>query len=225
MGDGAERVVHCEDALAWLREGGVLSGCALVTSLPDVSEFPSYTLGQWQEWFVDTAALVISRTPEDSVSIFYQSDIKSEGLWIDKGFLCQKAAEREGAHLLWHKVACRAAPGQATFGKTGYSHLLCFSKKLRAETHASFADVLPDLGEKTWERGMGLNACGLIGAFIREKTSSHTVVNPFCGQGSMLAVANALGLSAVGIERSVKRAEMARSLQVSLENKRWNVSP
>ena len=73
----------------------------------------------------------------------------------------------------------------------------------------------PDIGDKTWERGMGLEACLMIGKFIKEQTNTKTLINPFCGQGSMLAVANKFGLSAIGIERSVKRAELARVLTIN----------
>jgi tRNA G10 N-methylase Trm11 len=37
-------------------------------------------------------------------------------------------------------------------------------------------------------------------------------VDPFCGLGTMLAVANRRGLDAVGVELSAKRAERARAL-------------
>lgn len=215
------RTVYCEDALSWLEKSQVLDGCSTVASLPDISEFTSYSLEQWSQWFINAAALIISKTPAELVSIFYQSDIKFEGAWVDKSYLCQKAAEQEGARLLWHKIACRAQPGQATYGRTGYSHVLCFSKKLRLDHKLSTADVLPDLGEKTWERGMGLNACIQIAKFIREQTTSTTLVNPFCGQGSMLAVANAYGLTAIGLERSASRAEIAKNLEVDLEQQRW----
>jgi hypothetical protein len=40
------------------------------------------------------------------------------------------------------------------------------------------------------------------------------VVDPFCGVGTVLAVANALGLDALGVEKNRKRAEQARELVV-----------
>jgi tRNA G10 N-methylase Trm11 len=40
------------------------------------------------------------------------------------------------------------------------------------------------------------------------------VVDPFCGVGTVLAVANALGLEALGVEKARKRAEQARALRV-----------
>ncbi len=215
------RIVHCEDALAWLENYRSGSGVSLVSSLPDFSEFPSLTLPAWKEWFVQTAGLILSRTPADGVTIFYQSDIKVEGRWVDKAFLCQRAAEALGHDLLWHKIVCRSPAGIATFGRPSYSHLLCFSKERRLDIARSTPDVLPQIGEKTWQRGMGLEACVLIAKFLREEVGSHTLVNPFCGEGSMLAAAEAFGLAGVGIERSPKRAEKARHLTLAADLKSW----
>jgi hypothetical protein len=192
--------------------------------MPDISEFPGHSLNDWKAWFVQTASLVLSCTCPQGVTIFYQSDIKVDGTWVDKGYLCQKAAEALGHELLWHKVICRSPAGIATFGRPAYSHMLCFSKELRVDISKSTADVIPDLGDKTWQRGMGLEACLIVAKFIAEQTPSKTLINPFCGEGSMLAAANFIGLDAIGIERSPKRAEKARVLQILKENSSWKFS-
>lgn len=216
------RIVHCEDAVVWLTNSPVLEGCSLIASMPDISEFHGFTLAAWKEWFTNTASLVLSRTPDDGVTVFYQSDIKVDGAWVDKGYLCQKAAEALGHELLWHKIVCRVQPGKSTFGRPAYTHVLCFSKGVRIhDLGSSTPDVIPETGEKTWERGMGLEACLMIGKFISEHTQTKTLVHPFCGQGAMLAVANGLGLSGIGIERSPKRAELARVLTVNEEWKKF----
>lgn len=208
------RTVHCDDAIAWLNAQPVLAGCSIITSLPDLSEFPQFTLEQWKEWFISTAELVLSRAPDDGVTIFYQTDIKKEGTWVDKAYLCQKAAERAGHQLLFHKVVCRALPGNTTFGRPSYSHMICFSRKARAEVSKSFADVLPEAGEATWTRGMGTKACEAAIRFIKENTATRVVVDPFCGHGAVLAIANNMGLDSIGVELSRKRAQKARNLEL-----------
>lgn len=213
------RIVHCEDALKWLGTSTVEEDFSFVASMPDFSEFPGLTLTQWKEWFIEAAHLIMSRCPDEGVSVFYQSDIKHEGVWIDKAYLCQKAAEKLGIDLIWHKIICRAPIGVATFGRPSYSHILCFSKRLRPSLSMSTADVLPQVGDKTWQRGMGLEASLMVAKFIAEQTKTKTVINPFCGQGSMLAAANQLGLNAIGIERSPKRAQKARLLKISSDLK------
>jgi hypothetical protein len=216
------REVHCTDALGWLEARPSLPGCSLVASLPDISEFPKLSLADWGAWFVRTATLILSRCPDDGITFFYQSDIKMEGAWVDKGYLCQKAAETLGHAQLVHRIACRVPAGVPSHGRPGYSHLLAFSRGVRVTDHTKAnADVLNAADDKLWTRGLGLQAGLAMGRFIREHTSSHTVVNPFCGEGSMLAIANHLGLNAIGLERSLKRAERSRHVQVAPNGQNW----
>lgn len=151
-------------------------------------------------------------SPPEGVTIFFQSDVKHEGLWIDKAFLCQLAARQLGHSLLWHKVVARVPPGNPTFGRPGYSHLLCFASALRPPLENATADVLAQRGRSTWSRGLGLEVCRFICRYLLKNTSTRRLVAPFCGEGLLLAVANQLGLEAVGIELSRKRAEKARQL-------------
>lgn len=202
----------CGDALEWLENHPTLPGCSLATSLPDLSEFSGIGFGNWKRWFIDTAALVLSRCPDDGVVVFYQTDIRLGGTWVDKAFLVQKAAESADIPLLWHKVAARHAAGTVTPGRPGYSHILCFSRGVKPDLALSTTDMLPSVGEKTWERGMGAEACRMIAEFIARQTPSHTLVQPFCGEGALLAAANRAGLNAIGVERSPKRADRAGKL-------------
>lgn len=204
-----KREVHHADALEWLGARPVFENHSLVASLPDFSEFPKLSLPEWKDWFTATAALLLSRTPANGVAIFYQRDVKVNGTWLDKAYLIQKAAEREETPQLWHKVVCRAAPGSPTFGKPAYSHLLCFSKGVRLPLELSTPDVIIKAGESTWPRGMGREVCELVCRFVKERTETRAILNPFCGEGLLLAVANEQGLDAVGIEKSRKRVEKA----------------
>lgn len=218
-----DRIVHTTDAIEWLNSQPVLEGSSLVGSLPDISEFSGYSLEKWSEWFTVTAKVILSKTPPDGVTFFFQSDIKLNGYWVDKSYLVQKAAADLGRHMLFHKIVCRFPAGTITMGRPSYSHVLAFTETVKPDFNKWTADVLPDTGEKTWVRGMGLDVALMIAQFVKDQTKSTTIVNPFCGQGSMLAAANFLGLSAVGIERSTKRAEAARSLLVSPDGKSFQV--
>jgi len=209
------REVHCADALAWLAERPALTGCSVITSLPDVSEL-DLSLSDWKRWFVDAAARVMRSVPADGAAIFYQTDIKKAGTWVDKGQLVHRAADDAGCALLWHKIVCRKPAGTVTFGRPAYAHLCCFSRALTVDPARASADVIADPGVSTWTRGMGTAACALACRFVLTQTPTRTVVDPFCGQGMVLAVANAMGLHAVGVELSAKRARKARALQISL---------
>jgi len=209
------------DVLEWFKSSNILENHSIVASMPDYSEFPSLTLEQWKNWFIETAELIFSRAHPSSVILFFQSDIKHEGQWVDKAYLVQKAAEKTNIPLLWHKIFCRTAPGYTTFGRPSYSHLLCFSKELKIEATDSTPDVVPAVGEKTWARGMGTEVCLAVSQFLKKHRPQDVLLQPFCGEGALLAVANQLGINSVGIERSPKRAEKARSLEYNQIRNTW----
>ncbi len=206
------RTVHVGDGVAWLAAAALRDDHAIVTSLPDASELPALGPDGWRRWFVDAAEIACRAIADDSVAIFYQTDVKRDGRWVDKAFLVQLAAERAGSGLLWHRIVCRVAPGTTTFGRPAYAHLLCVSRTLRLAPGQSSPDVLPVPGAMTWARAMPLEACAAAARFLVAHTRCRTVVDPFCGLGSMLAVANAHGLDAVGVELSRQRAGRARAL-------------
>jgi len=206
------REVHQGDGLAWLRQAKLGVEHAIVTSLPDISERVTSDT-HWRDWFIDAAELVLRQVHEDAVAVFYQTDVKRDGLWIDKSFLLQLAAERVQSGLLFHKVVCRVPAGTTTFGRPAYAHVLAFSRRHRLQTGQSTADVLPRLGAMVWSRAMGSEACDVICRFLIAQTACRIVVDPFCGRGTILAAANAHGLDACGIELSRKRVEFARRLQ------------
>ncbi len=209
---GASRIVHCADGVAWLRAAALPPGHAVVTSLPDHSELPALGFEGWRAWFVEVAALACSAVADEAVAVFYQTDVKHDGRWVDKAYLVQRGAEQAGSALLWHKVVCRVPPGTTTHGRPAFAHLLCFSRALRLAPAQSMPDVLPRPGGMTWARAMPTEACAAVARFLVAQTRCRTVVDPFCGMGTMLAVANAHGLDAVGVELSRKRADNARSL-------------
>jgi DNA methylase len=211
----ANRTVIQADALDWLSTAA-LAGCSVITSLPDISEVPDLGLEGWRGFFSRAAALVMAAVPDDGVAIFFQSDIKRDGVWIDKGYLVARALEDSGAALLWHKVVCRRPAGSIAFGRASYSHMLCFSRAIRADAARSTADVLPQAGKMTWSKAMGVDACVLATRFIERETTTRTVVDPFCGYGTTLAVANAMGLDAIGVDISARKCRRARALTLAI---------
>ena len=215
-----ERIVHQADALTWLRARGLLSGASVITSLPDVSELPALGFDGWRAWFEDAAVLTMSTVPREGVAIFFQSDIKRGGGWLDKGALVSRAAERAGMGLLFHKIVCRKPPGTVTYGRASYSHLLGFATVLRPSLRRITADVLSDAGFMPGSKAMGVKACVDACRFVLQETTTRTIVDPFCGWGTALAVANAMGMDAVGVDLSARMCKRARLLRVDLEGER-----
>jgi len=208
------REVICGDGIAFLRRGRLPDDHAIITSLPDHSELPALGVEGWKAWFVDTVALACTALADEAVAVFYQTDVKYDGRWIDKGYLVMRGAEVAGSHLLFHKIVCRVPAGMVTFGRPAYAHMLAVSRTRRLDPGASTADVLPALGKMSWSRAMGSAACDVAVTFVAS-TGARTVVDPFCGQGSALAAANAQGLDAIGVELSRRRAAKARALRAS----------
>ncbi len=210
------RSIHHGDARAWLEANPAEPGMSVVTSLPDVSEKPgaaeAWGFEGWKAWFGAAVRQILRWTPEHSVAIFYQSDIRRGGVWVDKGYLVMRAAEQEGASLVWHKIVCRKPPGSIALGRASYSHMLCLTRGQRAAPRRPGPDVLADAGDMNWSRAMGSRAAVVACRFLLEETDARTVVDPYCGRGTVLAVANAMGLGAVGVELSAKRCRAARKL-------------
>jgi hypothetical protein len=211
------RDVHRSEALAWLAQNASSDQMGVITSLPDFSELRELEFEAWQTWFVAAAETVMRWVSPNAVAIFFQTDVVRQGAWIDKSHLVLRAAEVAGARLLWHKIVCRKPPGTLTHGRAGYSHLLCFSRGRLAAKKSSIADVVADAGFKPTEKSMGAVACRLACRFLLDETGARVVVDPFCGLGTALAVANSLGMDAVGVDRSARCCSAARRLVLPRE--------
>jgi hypothetical protein len=207
--------VHAE-ALAWLAARPAEPHTSVVTSLPDVSELAGADFMAWRGWFLAAVGAVLAWLPDGGVAVFFQTDVLSRGVWIDKSFLVLSAAAASGHHLVWHKIVCRTPPGSVKAGRAGYSHLLCLAREPRPAFRQPLPDVLPGAGFEPSQKAMGVEACALAVRFILAETTARTVVDPFCGRGTVLAVANALGLDAVGVDLSARCCRAARALRVEV---------
>ena len=205
--------MQCADAFPWMKARGRIAGACAVTSLPDVSEV-GLALPVWRAWFLEAVRLVVEAVPDESAALFFQSDIKRDGRWIDKGALVIRAAEDAGAHVLFHKVVCRRPPGMLTMGRPGFTHLIAVSRAMKCPEVLPIPDIITDAGRLPWVRAMGVRAAAQAVRFARDQVAATTVFDPFCGVGTVLAVANALGMDALGVEKSRKRCEQARLLAV-----------
>lgn len=209
-----QRTVECADAIPWMRARGVIAGACAVTSLPDVSEV-NLTPPAWRAWFLEAVRLVVEAVPAERAAVFFQSDIKQDGAWIDKGALVTRAAEDAGARILFHKIVCRRPPGMLTYGRPGYTHLIAVSRAMRCPDVLPIPDVIVDAGPQKWVRAMGVRAAAHAVRFAKDQVGAKVIFDPFCGVGTVLAVANALGLDALGVEKARKRCEHARLLTVT----------
>jgi hypothetical protein len=206
------RTVLHADALQWLRDHPAQPGCSVLASMPDVTEW-GVTLDVWEERFYEAARLCLLATPPEGITVLFQTDARAEGRWVSKGGLVIRAAAELGIPMLWHKLVLQRPPNTSLHARAGYSHLLAFSRQVRIPgTHAS-PDVLPDRGRVPWSHSMGTRAVVRALRDIRAfSPATHTLIQPFCGIGTALAVANQHRFHAIGIELNRRRAEQARTL-------------
>lgn len=96
-----------------------------------------------------------------------------------------------------------------------YVHLLCFSHS-HIEPGSSYTpDVMAHRGTMLWKRAMGLRACEFACKYIATHIpSTQCIVDPFCGSGSILSMANLFGLHSIGVDHSRSRCLAASELQV-----------
>lgn len=216
VGPVPSREIHCAEAMAWMHARGKIEGASVVTSLPDVSEV-GQALPAWRAWFLGAVTATLDFVPETSAALFFQSDIKHDGVWIDKGGMVIRAAEDAGARVLFHKIVCRRPPGMLTMGRPGFTHLIAVSRAMRCPEVLPIPDIIVDAGRAPWVRAMGIRAAAHAVRFARDQVGARVVVDPFCGVGTVPAVANALGLDAIGVELARKRAEQSRVLTVTAD--------
>lgn len=207
------RTVHHGDAIDWLRARGPTPGWSIVTSLPDVSEIGA-SLDAWRAWFDAAAAACLGVVPDDGVAVFFQTDLRRDGVVVDKADRVARVAEARGWSLVLSKVVCRVPPGATTYGRPAFTRFVAFARRPLARP-SSIPDVIVDAGRKTWTRAVGVRAVAHGVRFARAASpSTTTIVDPFCGVGTFLAVAEALGLDAIGVEKHGKRATASRALVV-----------
>lgn len=214
------REIHHADALDWLAAHPAHPGASLVTSLPDVAEL-GRSEAHWQGVFTAAAGLCLDAVPPEGIAVFVQTDNKRTAGWVSKARLVMAAAEARGVSLLWHKLVLRRPAGTLVRGRPGYSHLLAFSREARVPRERGGTDVLPDPGHRPWTHSIGTRPARFAVETIQAHSPETTVLlNPFCGEGTVVAVSEALGLDCIGIERNRKRARRAGLLRYVVEEDR-----
>jgi hypothetical protein len=197
----------------------------------------------YKEWFMNTVQQMLCRTKkcivflqsnvrccQPSTALAASAAVTSGGVggdngnmiiteYLDKSYLLSHACQQNGFVLLWHKICYNVdkLDNKPILQRPNWSHLMCFGRKTENIQYVSTLWGTPDVfprGEMMWSRAIGINAA-LIGiSFLKYVCHSTCVVDPFCGQGTVLAVANACGMNAIGVELSNKRCKKARKLDL-----------
>lgn len=203
------RQVFCQDSLTWLPKNG--GNSCIITSMPEMEEV-DMNIKEYEVFFRAAAQACFEAVKDDGYCIFLQTDRKYHG-WVDKGYWITDVSRELGFHTVWKKIAITKEVGKADLFRPTYSTMLCFTKK--GKVGKLFPDVI-DSGEKTYTHAFGLNAVALCVAYVKDQ-GIKKVVDPFCGSGTTLAVANEMGLDAIGVDIAKKYCEMARKLKITIE--------
>lgn len=193
--------IICADAIEWLKS----NKCeAIFTSPPDAEEIGE-TLEGWAVWFRRAAALCFSAS--SGPVVFYVTDRKSGGRLHSKSALIFTEAAIAGAVPAWHKICLRRDVGQTDLHRPTFTHLIAFN--------GSPGKASPDViqrGKTVYKNGTGLVAARFGVEWVKGQAKS--VTDPFCGQGTIPAVAEALGLFSVGVDIDEAQCQKARALSL-----------
>lgn len=200
-------VVH-GDALQWLRANN--EPRPIVTSPPDAYEI-DWPVEKWRPWFQEALALCMEAA-DGLPAIFCVTDRKHAGRIESKAQMVLDAATATGSDVLWHKIVLRRTVSATDLHRPGFSHLIAVGGPT-CRPGAATPDVFPR-GKTLYPNGMGVDAAWVACKYLHDQ--GHTsLANPFCGRGTVLAVANTLGMYAVGIDNDREQV-MASMFQPNL---------
>jgi hypothetical protein len=203
------REIIVDDSLNYLSRVAVLPN--VVTGICDLDEI-DMTMPDYLQFFKDIASLIFKKLDKQGYAIFIQTDRKFEGAWFDKSYMLTSIAMSYGCKLVWHKIVLHRDVDHTDLHRPCYAHMLCYT--YTGKPGAAFPDVLP-VSKKMYKNGTPLGAAKAAINFIRQNNKRNTkIVDPFVGQGTIVAVANSYGLDAIGIDIDPKQADLARGLQL-----------
>ena len=87
-------------------------------------------------------------------------------------------------------------------------------------TYRTSLFAVPDIfyrGAMLWPKGIGLDSCFVGVMFLKSVVNAIGIIDPFAGQGTVLAMAAAVGLPSIGVELSAKRCRKAQNLVIQLD--------
>lgn len=199
-----KRTIIEQDALVWLKKHRDVG--SVITSLPDMEE-TNHSEDIYPYWFFTAAQECLVSTSSNHPTIFYQTDRLFKNKRISKCFILMKAAEANNLKLIWHKIVLRRKLGKIDIRRPGFSHLLCFGDE-GVKAGKATPDVF-EAGGVLYPNGMGLQAATIaLQAALKHGTR---VCDPFCGRGTVPALAEAMGFTKIiGVDIDKQQAEAAR---------------
>jgi len=206
FGNETKRTVVCSDAHKWLINN--YNNKAIITSLPDMEEV-GMDVKDWGNWIKKTCSLIVDSLDDKGIVIFYQTDRKYKGKVLDKKTLISNEFIKLGYNNIFNKIVLKQKPETINLFRPTFTNLFGFSKKITSGK--STPDVI-NCGKMIYKNAMGLNACKIAIEFIESKIETDIIIDPFCGQGSILKIANEMGFNSIGVDILKKQCLKAEKL-------------
>jgi len=202
------REIICTNAIRWLEEQPDNSLPSAVTGIPDTHTIQKdMTTAEYMQFIRIASSLIMKKVRPDQYCIFILTDRKGDGIWIDKGHQIIDMALSLDMKQLWHKIIVNKQ--SVNFIMASYSHFLCFSK---AGTPGKPTPDVMERGDIVYRYATGQIPTRIAIEFLAGKTD--TVLDPFVGQGTVVAMANAYGMKGIGIDIDPEQCEKAKLLKL-----------
>lgn len=203
------RKIIVADSLQWLKKLHDKSIPNILTGICDLDETDMEMTG-YLDFFNRVVQLIFNKVDPDGYVVFIQTDRKYQRQWIDKSFIISDIANRNGFKMAWHKIILHREVGRTDLHRPTYAHMLCYT--VNGTTGSAFPDVLP-VSSKLYKNGTPILAARSALEFIKQYNKvSSLVLDPFVGQGTVPAIANALGMDSIGIDIDPEQAKIAETM-------------
>lgn len=193
-----------------------------VVGIPDSAEInPKPTLSEYIKLIIKFSKTIFESSSKDSIFFFLQTDKynKEPPMWIDKMYYISKIALEYGFYPFCKKIIINDF-GETYSSRSQYTNLYGFSK-ININIYKNNSEFMKQEiiynANKTWINGFAINAVDLCVNFIKNnsKPSKYYIVDPFIGEGSLLAICDIYGINSIGIDIEKDKIEIAKKLVIT----------
>ena len=193
-----------------------------VVGIPDSDEIePRPSLVEYIKLLNQFSETIFNASDKNSIFFFLQTDKYSREppMWIDKMLYISQVAMKHGFYPFCKKIIINDFE-QNDSSRSTYTNLYGFmriDKNVYSKNKQFMKDELLYNGNKTWINGFAVNAVDLCVNFIKRnsKVRDYYIVDPFIGQGSLLAVCDLYGIKSIGIDIEEDKVKVAKELEIS----------
>ena len=205
----SKRHIICDDAQLWLKKQKSLPN--VITGICDLDEI-NMNMPQYLDFFTNIARMIFEKIDPKGYVIFIQTDRKYNRSWIDKSYILSSLADSYGLKMIWHKIVLLRGVDRTDLHRPTYAHMLCYS--VEGTTGSATPDVIP-VSKRIYKNATPVAAALRAVEFVRKYSNSNTVIDPFVGRGTIPAIANMVGLDAVGVDIDQKQCQEAKALNIT----------